>query len=116
LARLLANGQPDSGFSTNGQFGWQPAADFANQCHQGVVAANDVALSRQGRIFSLHTISQGWPNANDTATSNYRPLLSMRVGEAFGAEPWDTLPNPVSFTNASARPNSIRESDWVQVS
>lgn len=115
LARLLTNGQPDTGFSTSGQFDWQPVADFANQCQQGVLKANDVALSRQGRIFSLYTISQGWPNPTDTGSSVFRPLLSMRVGEAFGAEPWDTLPDSVSFAAASARPNSIGESDWVQV-
>ncbi|KAB2901872.1 MAG: hypothetical protein F9K31_00360 [Dokdonella sp.] len=115
LARLLANGQPDTGFSSSGYFGWQPVADFANECHQGVMNANDVALSRQGRILSLYTISQGWPNPTDTGSSVVRPLLSMRVGEAFGPEPWDTLPNSVSFAAASARPNSIGESDWVQV-
>lgn len=115
LARLLSNGQADTGFSSDGMFDWLPIASFGNNCNHGVITANDVALSRQGKIFSIHTISQGWPNATNTSQSYFRPLLSMRSGDGFAAEPWDTLPNPVNFSAASARPNSLQESDWVQV-
>ncbi|MEZ5464319.1 MAG: proprotein convertase P-domain-containing protein [Lysobacteraceae bacterium] len=119
LARLLNNGQPDPAFGTSGEFYWQPAVSFAAECmpgleDQGVIAAHDVALSRTGKIFSLHAIRKEVPGSSGP-DSYLQPLMSMRVGDAFGPEPWDTQPNPMVLAAASARPNSIRESDWVQV-
>lgn len=114
ITRRLHDGSADTGFAANGQFEWYPSSSFNSQCDNGAEDARDIALNRAGRILSLASIAQGYPNTAST-TTRLRPLLTQLVGGAFAASPWDIEPNALSFGSSTVRPNSRVESDFVQV-
>ena len=117
LARRMANGDPDTGFGSNGQHSRFPLTPVfhPSDCQHGVDRVGDVLLDRAGRILSASTIVHGYPNAASATPVVRRPLLTRQFGSAFAAPAWDLTPNAISFVGVSTRPSTQVRSEVVTV-
>ena len=105
----------DSTFDGDGQFDWLTAAQTFPSCSTNYISAlQDVVLQRNGRMTVLSTMRLGYPVVSDSKIVDY-PLITQLQGNPFSPMNWDIDPDALTFTPASARPNALTESDFVEI-